>query len=239
MSNEEVVVKPTRKWAKRLGKGLLYAIVAIFALGFVAKTIWKYSGSNQWELVAENKKAHTKLYVLKSPGTGLEQVKAIGRMKTSLAGIVKFYQDPEVCDDMGCNNSRVLERIDDQLIYTTFRFPYPRPFRDREMIVRAHFSQNPKTKELLLEYSALPELLPPNDCCFRVTRMNNTWRFRPLGNGEVETEVVLNMDDGGFMPDFLVNTLRRRLLLRLFPYTEKLLNVPKYQQAKYDFVQEP
>ncbi len=238
MSNERAAVRSGRRWAGKLGRGLLYTVAVLLVLGFVAKTIWKYSGSNQWELIAEDRKKNVKLYVLKSPGTGLEQTKAVGRMKTSVAGIVKFMQDPDLCKRMNCNNARNLERVDDQLLYTTFRVPYPGPFRDREFIVRSHFSQNPKTKELLLEYAAMPELLPANDCCFRITRMNNTWRFRPLGNGEVETEVLLNMDDGGFLPDFLANRVRRRLLLRILPYTEKLLNDPKYQQAKYAFIEE-
>jgi hypothetical protein len=239
MSNEEAVVKPVRKWARRLGRGLLYMIAALFVLGFAAKTIWKYSGSNRWELVAENKKTGVKVYALKSPGSELEQTKAVGRLKTSMGGIVKFFSDADVCKRMGCDNSMVVERVDDQLWYTTFRFPYPGPFRPREFVNRAHFSQNPKTKELLLEYSATPELLPPNDCCVRVTRFNNMWRFRPVGNGEVETEVILNMDEGGFLPDFLLNLARRRVLLLGIPYTGKLMNKPRYQQARFAFVQEP
>lgn len=243
MSNQEAVGKPARKWAAKLGRGLLYTIAALLVLGFVAKTIWKYSGSNQWELVAQSKKnslgMNVKVYALKSPGSELEQVKAVGRMKTTMAGIVKFMQDPDVCKDIGCTDSRMLESVDDQLVYMTSRYPSPAPFRDREMIIRGHFSQNPKTKELLLEYAATPELLPANDCCFRITRMNNTWRFRPVGNGEVEAEVLLNMDDGGFVPDFLSSLGRRRILLLALPFTAKSVNKPKYQQAKFDFIQEP
>jgi hypothetical protein len=248
MSNEETAVKP-RSWARKLGRGLFYTIASLFVLGFIGKTIYKYSGSNQWELVAEREARRSrdgtmwlpsvKVYALKTPGSELEQTKAVVRMKTTMAGIVEFMSDPDLCKDMGCNNSKILERIDDQLLYSTFRYPYPGPFRDREWIVRAHFSQNPKTKEVLLEYSAIPDLLPPDDCCLRVARMNNTWRFRPVGKGEVEAQVVVNMDEGGFVPDFLVSQLRRRILARAVPYSAGVLERPKYQQAKFAFIQEP
>lgn len=239
MSNEEPVVAKPRTWARKLGRGLLYTIAALFVLGFVAKMIWKYSGSNQWELVAQNKKHTVKIYALKAPGDELEQIKAVGRMHTSLAGIVKFMQDSDVCNDIGCTNSRVLERVDDQLQYNTFRFAYPFPFRAREFVVRSHFSQNPRTKEILLEYAAAPEMLPPSDCCYRITRMNNIWRFRPLGNGVVEAECLLNVDEGGFMPAILVNRVRRKVLLYAMPGIGKLMNKPKYQDAKFDWVKEP
>lgn len=250
MSNEKAVVKPARKWARKLGRGLLYTIAALLVLGFVGKTIWKYSGSNRWELVAEREARRSqrdptmwlpavKVYALKSPGTELEQTKVVVRVKSTMAGIVKFMQDPDVCKRVGCTDSRVLERVSDQWMYTTFRYPYPRPFRDRELVLSVNFAQNPKTKELLLQYSAVPDFLPANDCCFRVTRMNNTWRFRPVGNGEVEAEVVVNLDEGGFVPEFLSSHLRRRVLLRGVPYTAGLMQKPEYQQAKFDFVQEP
>lgn len=249
MSNEEAVVKRARKWAGKLGRGLLYTMAALFVLGFVAKTIWKYSGSNQWELVAEREARDSrdgtmrlpavKVYALKTPGTELEQTKAVVRVKTTMAGIVAFMEDPDVCRKVGCTHSRILERVNDQWLYTTFRYPYPRPFRDRELVLRLHFSQNPKTKELLLQYAATPDLLPADGCCFRIQRMNNTWRFRPVENGEVEAEVVLNMDEGGLVPDFMTSQLRRRILLRGVPYTAGLMKSPKYQQAKFDFVQEP
>lgn len=238
MSNEDVVVRPARSRAAKFGRGVLYTIAVLFVLGFVAKTIWKYSGSNRWELVAENKKKRVRVYVLKSPGTELEQTRAIAPMKSSLAGLVKFMQDPDVCNDVGCDHSRTIERVDDQLQYTTFRFPYPGPFRPRELITRAHFSQNPNTKEVLLEYAATPDLLPPDPCCYRVTRMNNTWRFRPIGNGEVEVEVLMNMDEGGFLPDVLSNLARRKVLLGALPGIAKLVAKPKYQEAKFDFIKE-
>lgn len=249
MSNKETVVKPARKWAGRLGRGLLYTIGALLVLGFVAKTAWKYSGSNQWELVAQRKARRSldgtmwlpsvKVYALKTPGIELEQTKAVVRVKTTMAGIVAFMEDPDVCKKVGCINSRILERVDDQWLYTTFRYDYPRPFRDRELVLRLQFLQNPKTKELLLQYAAAPDFIPADDCCFRIPRMNNTWRFRPVGNGEVEAEVVLNMDEGGFVPDFMTSQFRRRVLLRGVPYTAGLMRAPKYQQAKFAFVQEP
>jgi hypothetical protein len=235
MPNENLVAKP-RTRMKRLARGLFVGSVSLVALSVVASLIWKFSGSNQWELVGERN--GVKVYALKSPGEDLEQIRAVARIHSTLAGLVKFMQDPDVCDDISCYESRILERVDDQMLYTTFRFNYPFPFRPREFVVRAHFYQNPGTKEVLLEYAATPDKLAPNDCCFRITRMNNTWRFTPLGNGEVEIECQLNMDEGGFMPSFLLNQVRTKMLFAALPGIGKLVRKPKYQQAQFDFVKE-
>jgi ribosome-associated toxin RatA of RatAB toxin-antitoxin module len=128
---------------------------------------------------------------------------------------------------MGCRESYVIERADDQLLFTTFRYNLPFKFRPREFVLRAQFYQNPKNKEVLLAYSAVPEKLPPNPCCFRVTDMNNTWRFTPLGNGQVEVEFLMNMDDGGFMPDLLINKVRPQVMFKALPRLQSLLNTEK------------
>lgn len=232
---ENSEAKP-KAWVKRPVNVLLLVSVSLVTLFFVASLIWKFSGSNQWELFQE--KNGVKVYSLKAPGLDVKQVKGVVRVHSTLAGIVKFMQDPDVCNDIGCYESKMIERVDDQLQYFSFQFHYPFPFRTREFVVRAQFYQNPHTKEVFLEYAAAPDKTPPNACCFRITDMNNTWRFTPLENGQVEIEYTVNMNDGGFVPDLLHNMKRPRVMFALLPRLQGLLNKEKYQSAKFDFIKE-
>ena len=235
MRNGNSIALP-KAWVKRPLNILTLVSLSLVSLFFVARLIWRFSGSNQWEFVQE--KNGVKVYSLKAPGLDVEQVKGIVRVRSTLAGIVKFMQDPDVCNDIGCYESKMLDRVDDQLQYFSFRYHYPFPFHAREFVVRAQFYQNPHTKEVFLEYAAAPDRVPPNDCCFRITDMNNTWRFTPLENGQVEIEYTVNMNDGGFVPDLLLNMKRPQVMFAILPRLQGLLDKEKYQSAKFDFIKE-
>jgi hypothetical protein len=92
------------------------------------------------------------------------------------------------------------------------QFNMPLYLRRREFVMRARFHQIPSTKEIWAEYAAAPDKAPANDCCFRVTDMNNMWRITPVETGQIEIEYTMNMDWGGFLPDVLSNRIRPRYM---------------------------
>jgi len=231
-----VPVAVPRSRVRKLLKGLFLACVYILALYCVARLGWRFSGSNQWKLVAQRDGA--KVYSLKQPGSDLAQVRGSVRVRSTLAGVVAWLRDPAACKDAGCYANTV-DRVDDQIEYDYFRFNMRPPFRPRDFMLRAHFHQIPTTKEIWAEYGAVPDRVPPNDCCVRVTNMNTTWRFTPVGNGMVDAEYTMNMDWGGFIPDPLSNLAKPRFLLVQLRHLQGILDKEKYQTAKFDFIQEP
>jgi hypothetical protein len=234
MENEISVSKP-RKWVKRLTRILILASVSVVVLLLVAQTIWVFAGSNQWKFVGEQN--GVKVYTLKSPGSDLVQAKAVFRVHSSLTGIVKFMQSEDTCKDVGCYEERIVDQEDDQLRYDYFRMDLPAPFRPRDFSVRVHVYQSPRTKEVMIDYSAAPGKVPLNDCCVRVTDMNDTWRLTPLGNGEVEIELIMNLNEGGFIPHPLLNMARPKVMYGLSGL-QSLFSEEKYQSAKLNFIQE-
>jgi hypothetical protein len=234
METKSSITKP-RNWITRLTKVLLLASVSVVVFLLVAQTIWVFSGSNQWRLVGEQK--GVKVYTLKSPGSDLEQAKGVFRVRASLAGIVKFMQAPDTCSDVGCYGEHIVDQEDDQLRYDYFRMNLPSPFHPRDFVVRQQVYQSPRTKEVVIEYSAVPGKVPLDDCCVRVTSMNNTWRLTPLDNGEVEIELIMNINEGGFIPHLLLNLSRPTIMYGL-PGLQRFFSEPRYQNAKLDFIQE-
>jgi hypothetical protein len=236
MKTENSVAKP-RTWVRRFFKVLLRAVVSLVALCFIAGAVWKFSGSNRWEYVGE--KNGVKVYSLKEPGSDLTQTKAVLRVHSKLARLVKFIQDSESCVEFGCKDSHTLERVDDQLEYDYFRADLPFPFKPREYVIRTQFFQNPNTKEVLMEVAAAPDKIPPNHCCLRVTQMNNTMRLTPLGNGQIEVEYIVKQNDGGFLPHFLLNWMRPKVMFYGLPKLQGYLDKEKFRDAKFAFLKEP
>jgi START domain len=232
----EKSVAKLKRWSKRLLKVLLVVSVSLVTLLFVAHLIWRFSGSNQWELVQDQN--GVKIYTMKAPGSGLTKIKGFVRVRSTLAGLLYFLTDPATCDYYGCQDSYIVERVDDQLLYSTFRVNFPFPFQPRQFVTRSQIHQNAQTKEVLLVNAAAPDKVPPNDCCFRVTEMYNTLRLTPLGNGQVEIEYVLNTHEGGYLPDLLLNMIRPKVVYKVLHGMQKLLDKEKFQNAKLHFIQE-
>jgi START domain len=233
--NENAATKP-RTLVRRLVKAVAYVSIALITLYVVASAAWRFSGSNQWEFAEE--RDGVKIYTLKTPGSDLIQVKGVVRLRTTLGGVIKLLYDPVTTSDYGYREKRTIEEVDDWFGYASFRLDLPFPFQTREFVVRSQIHQHPRTKEVLIAAAAAPDKAPPNSCCFRVTEMNNTWRFTPLGNGQVELEYVFKTNMGGFMPALLMNRRRPKFVVDALSRLQGMLDKKNYQNAKLDFIQE-
>jgi hypothetical protein len=236
-----IIAEPPTKQKKRLkrfAKAVLLSSVCLAVIVFSLHLVWRYSGSNQWELVQE--KDGITIYALKSPGSTLKQFKGIARVRSTLSAAMTLAQDPAVCEYARCYESRMIERVDERLQYYTFRWKYPFRFRPREMVIKEQFSRVPETKALLVEVTAAPDKIPPTDCCVRITNMYNTWRFTPLKNGEIEIEYLIDMSEGGFMPYVLSNFAVPKFMYFVLSKMQMVLDKEsqKYPNAKFDLLED-
>jgi hypothetical protein len=218
------------KWGGALS---LVAIVFLFSW----YSIWKSSGSGQWEFNrgGEGVVVHT----MKVPGDPLVKVKGVGRLQSSLAGIFKLMRDAESCMDAGCYDASIFKTVDyPHVVYYKFTYPLFFPFKDREYVVVSEFTQDPETKELRVDYLAVPDALPPDDCCVRITHMHNKWRFTPLDNGEIETEFELDTSSGGFFPDLIISLGAPGLVHWAIQDFQRILDQDRYRNAPAEYVLE-
>lgn len=229
--------KPRVKWRTRIWKYLLYAVLALAAVALAVHLSYTYSGSGKWELVSDRQ--GVKVYSMKLPGHDLKKFTAVFRVKASLASIMGFMQDSDSDLDVDFYKARELERHGPQMMVTTWRSGFPRPFTDRDFVVRHTFTQDPATKEVYYVLQSLPDMIPPDSCCVRVPTMNNSWQITPLKNGEVEIRWVIDMDIGGAMPYFVINQAHPEIMTDFASKLQGYFDRPKYAHMKYDWLAEP
>jgi hypothetical protein len=230
----ENIQPKTPIWHK-IRKYLIYGFLTIILLIFVSQLVWKMSGSNQWEFVAD--KEGVKIYTLKSPGSDILKVKGITRVKSTLSGLVAISQDQTTCDE--CLKAEVIEQVSDRLSYVTFAFPFPYYFEPREFVVQSLYSQNPISKEVVFDFTSAPGKLAPDDKFFRVTHFYVFWKFTPVGNGEVELEMIRDIDPGGFAPAIMINNYMPYEAWELLSSVQEAVAKDKYQTAQVSFIDEP
>jgi predicted Fe-Mo cluster-binding NifX family protein len=241
---------------KRLLRRVARIAVALLITYTAASVVWRSYGSNQFELAIDRN--GIKVYTLKAPGETLRMVKAVTRVRSSMAGLVTLLT--ETCGEyevqqpaptrgigriaatlfpkQGCIDDGEFYRVDEHLQYGKFRLPFPFPFRAREFVVRSDLHQDPRTGKLWIEYAAAPEQVPPNDCCVRLRHMNNFVQLTPLGNGLVGIDYVLNMDAGGYLPDLVASFMYPKFIFNVLRGLQPRLAQGKYQKAKIDLIVE-
>src|SRR5205085_4603852 len=143
-----------------------------------------YSGSNQWKLEIDRDKVQ--VYSLKTPGKAMKDFKAVTRIKSRLSPIVASMVSTQTEDCAAwapsCRSLQSIQPFNpqDMTYIHAYRLNYPRPFSPREFILNAKVTQDPRSKIVLVEFTALPDALPKHECCVRVERMHNSRKFTPL-----------------------------------------------------------
>jgi hypothetical protein len=239
MTKENTSIQPRRVL------GTIFRVLAIggalvLTILVAAHFAWKYSGSNQWEPVID--KDGIKIYTLKAPGEVVERVRGVTHVKTTLnAAVAMMMQtDTKACREWfpGCTSVQAIQpwNPEDLTYIHLYRLTAFRPFSPREWLLKARASQDPQTKSVLIEFLAVPDELPQNSCCFRVSHLHNTWRFTPLDNGLVEVENRQNVDLG--IPYVMFNRFIPSAMYRVLARLPKYLEDDRLQQAKYDLIKE-
>ena len=216
------------------------SLLALFVAYEAVFLVWTHSGSNEWKLVHDQD--GIKLWTLKTPGVELLKVKGEMRTTARLASVVAILEDTEVPDkSVGIDKVNVLERKDTELLYMAYHqyeHELPAPIGRREFILQAHHSQDPVTHDIVVNFLAAPNKLPPKAGVVRIKHLNNIWTLSPLENGEVKLLAIVDMDLGGNVPYFLKNVISPMAVQLLFESMRKLSTEQRFANAQVSYIRE-
>lgn len=234
-----------RSRLRRVLTGIAIAIPVIVALVALANWLWLISGSNKWELKTD--KNGTQVYTMKTPGLAALKVRVVSRSKEfSLSTRLAPVLDESIERDCakwvsGCLHYRIVQPWDPRTrtivsMWTVSLFP---PFAPREMLIQNRITQDPRTKAVTLESLAMPNRLPPDNCCVRIEHLHNIWRYTPLPDGSVEEELLYDLDMGGAFPQLLLNLgAPAQLYQEVTENNPAKLRTDRYRHAHLDFLDE-
>lgn len=240
MSNADSAPQPRGRGAKVL-KALGVGFAALAVLLVAAHLTWKYSGSNEWELQADAD--GVQVYSLKEPGKTVQQFKAVARVNTTAKRAIAAMKDVDdaTCAEWipGCGGGIAVQPWNEQNLSLVhfYRVDLPSPMTPREFLYRMQFIPHPQDNSMGIEFTAMPDALPGNDCCIRITHMHNTWRFTPQANGELQVELIQDMSLGGWVPYFLFNHDRVPAMHKVMLDLPKFYNKEKYDHELLPFVE--
>jgi len=101
--------------------------------------------------------------------------------------------------------AETLKKVSDhEVIYYT-EVAAPALTSNRDFIIQLTISQNPKTKELIIDLISLPNYIPEKENIVRVPYSKAKWNVKPLNATLLQVEYYIEIDLGGSLPASLVN----------------------------------
>jgi len=161
---------------------------------------------NSWTLNKDQD--DIQVWVRDNPGSAVKSFKGIRFIPAKLSTLVSILDDTQNFPRLlhQCKHAEELKRISntesDKYIVTDM----PWPVTDRDTIVHSVLKQNKKTRQVDIQLTSKPDLLPSKPGMVRIQSMSGHWQLKPQSNG---TQVIYEMqvDPGGNIPKWLVNAL--------------------------------
>lgn len=173
--------------------------------------------------------------------SNLKELKAVFQVRSSFSCIVSLLNDSESFPQWAyrCGQCSTLKKISDTefIRYQTVVAPWP--VDDRDFTVKVKVSQNPYTKVLVQQVSAISNILPEVNGVVRIIIFRGVWTLSPLKNGMVNVEYQLLLDPGGNIPAWLVNLSAVDGPIENAKAMKEWLVKDKYKNAVLSYIQEP
>lgn len=234
-----------RSRLRRTGRFLVRALPIFVTLVVLANWLWLIGGSNTWRPKIDRN--GTQVYTMKTPGAEILKVHVVSHSKEfSLSTRLAPVLDESIQQDCGkwvsgCLHYRIVQPWDPrtQTNVVMWTIALPPPFAPRELLIQNQITQDPRTKAVTLESLAVPDRLPPDDCCVRVEHVHNIWRYTPQPDGSIQEELLYDFDMGGAFPTLLLNLgAPGELFKEVTVSNPAKLRDPRYRSAHLDFLDE-
>ena len=101
---------------------------------------------------------------------------------------------------------RILKELSEdqgRIVYQLVSAPWP--LSDREIISQSQGYRDPKTGEVFIKMTAIPDFIPENDNYVRVPQLEGAWNIIPLSANQCRVVFRVHLEPGGEIPSWLAN----------------------------------
>jgi hypothetical protein len=191
---------------------------------------------DEWHLTQY--KGGVKIYLRKSSNSNVKEVLGIVTIKTSISALVYLVKDTENHYQWIYANktAKLLKTLSDfeWIYYNESEAPWP--VSNRDLITHAKMVQDKSTLIVTINSVGIPNYLPKKEGLVRVPKLYTEWVFTPRNYGMVEVRFELEIDLGGNIPAWLVNTSIDNGPLQTIQNMAKVLNQEKYKKINLPYI---
>ncbi len=191
--------------------------------------------------VLEKDKAGVQVYSKVVEGSSIKAVRGVTILSASLNRLVSILHDPAQRPrwDERCGEAYQHKRLSDseELVYIHTKLPWP--VKDRDLLTRVHWSQDPATFSVSMRSTATDGIMPAHKNRVRVTTANYNWDLFPLGNGKIRATLTAHADPAGPIPAWLINQLSVESPYTSLKNINRIITSDSFKHREFDFIREP
>lgn len=195
--------------------------------------------SQEWDLREDV--PGIKIYTRDFPGSNFKEIKAEVSVKSTLAGVTKFFNDITLFTKWmyACITAYELKKVSatDGYVYTVIAANWP--VRDRDAITHYVWTQDPETKIILITLTGVKDYIAEQPGIVRTESLTGTTQIVPEKDGMVKIIYLLHIDPGGSLPGWLANFFVTSGPLKSFQKLVELLSQKEYSTYKDKDILEP
>jgi hypothetical protein len=221
-----------------LVKASKYVLVAsLFLCGFNLAS----EASLEAEWVIRRSENGIDVYTRPEPASQFEAVRAVMTLDdVRLSSLVALIGDTQACSrlESRCVKAETLDKINatESVVYRYNNMPFP--VRDRDMVLRLRWYQQPDSLNVNLVISNVSGFLPEKKRRVRMPKVDLGWKFVPLPDGSVEVSSEGHIEPGANLPAWLLNQFLVSAPFKTMEAVASIVREPLYRDAALSFIKE-
>ena len=181
------------------------------------------------------------VYTRPEPASQFEAVRAVMTLDdVRLSSLVALISDTQACSrlESRCVEAETLDTIDqtESVVYRYNNMPFP--VRDRDMVLRLKWYQQPDSLNVNVVISNVTGFLPEKKRRVRMPKVNLGWKFVPLPDGSVEVSSEGHIEPGANLPAWILNQFLVSAPFKTMEAVASIVREPLYRDAELSFIRE-
>ncbi|MEO8171969.1 MAG: START domain-containing protein [Sediminibacterium sp.] len=208
-------------------------------LGFLVFLLFIYLACPaQGEWVLKSDKDDIKTYNRSVVDSKLNAVKIETVFTASLSQFVSVLQDVGSYDKWvyGSRSTRLLKEVSpSELVYYS-EVDFPWPTTDRDFVSHVIISHDAQTHTVHVNAKNVQGWVPVKSKIVRIERSSGDWTITSLANGRIKVEYILQVDPGGDLPAWIINSFSSKGVVETFKNLREWIKKPGYANARPSFI---
>ena len=188
--------------------------------------------SNNWKLKKDE--SDIKVYSKSASGSSVQSFMGKITVKTRLSSLVSVISDSSSYPRWLYNTRSATTLADDNngkvINYIVTNMPWP--VADRDAVIFATITQNPKNKRVEINVNAKPKHIGKVKGKVRIGSLKGKWILTPINKNVVDVVYEMSINPGGKIPKWIVNEMSVDLPFHTLKNLRKISKEPGYANAK-------
>lgn len=166
-----------------------------------------------------------KVYAKTVPDSRIKAMKAECTLDAGADEVIALLLDVKAAERWVCHTKscKLIRKISDTELFYHTEVSLPWPLDNRDFVTHLRVIKHEKSDIVTVEAPAVPGIVPLREGIIRINASINRWLIRPLPNGKVWVEYMLQVDPGGHIPAHVVNMFACRAPIETFQNMRKVL----------------